>query len=233
VTGVIRVLIVDDESLVRAGLRALLEHEGDVEIVGEAANGLEAIELARRERPDVILMDVSMPMLDGLEATRRICADAGFPTARVLVLTTFATDDHVFDALRAGASGFLVKDTDPVDLVRAVRVVAAGEALLSPRLMLRVIEEFVSWPQPAQTIPTELEWLTERECEVLGLVAAGLSNDEIAARLVISPATARTHVSRTMRKLHAHDRAQLVVTAYETGLVSPGHVVGARPQRPA
>jgi DNA-binding NarL/FixJ family response regulator len=227
----IRVLLADDESLVRAGLRALLEHEGDIQVAGDASDGLEAVDLTRRERPDVVVMDVNMPGLDGLEATRRICA--GPAGARVLMLTTFASDEHVFEALRAGASGFLVKDTDPADLVRAVRVVAAGEALLSPSLMVRVIEEFVSWPQPAQTIPTELEWLTERECEVLGLVAAGLSNHEIAKRLVISPATARTHVSRAMRKLHAHDRAQLVVIAYETGLVSPGHVVGSPPKRAA
>jgi DNA-binding NarL/FixJ family response regulator len=228
---VIRVLLVDDESIVRAGLRALLEHEGDIDVVGEAANGLEAVDFARRERPDVVVMDVSMPTLDGLEATSRICTEPGAP--RVLVLTTFATDQNVFDALRAGASGFLVKDTDPADLVRAVRVVAAGEALLSPSLTVRVIEEFVSWPQPAQSIPTELEWLTERECEVLRLVAAGLGNHEIAERLVISPATARTHVSRAMRKLHAHDRAQLVVIAYESGLVSPGHVVGTAPRNAA
>jgi DNA-binding NarL/FixJ family response regulator len=227
---VIRVLLVDDESIIRAGLRALLEQESDIDVVGEAANGAEAIDLARGERPDVVVMDLSMPLLDGLEATRRICAEPG--AARVLVLTTFATDEHVFEALRAGANGFLVKDTDPRDLVRAVRLVAAGEALLSPSLTVRLIEEFVSWPQPAHTIPTELEWLTERECEVLRLVAAGLGNHEIAERLVISPATARTHVSRSMRKLHAHDRAQLVVIAYECGLVSPGHVVGTAP-RPA
>jgi DNA-binding NarL/FixJ family response regulator len=230
---VIRVLLVDDEGLVRAGLRALLDHEGDIEIVGEAADGLEAIELTRRERPDVIVMDLSMPELDGLEATRRICSDPDLRGSKVLVLTTFATDEHVFEALRSGASGFLVKDTHPVDLVRAVRVVGAGEALLSPRVILRVIEEFVSWPQPAHAIPTELQWLTDREREVLRLVAAGLSNQEIAERLVISPATARTHVSRAMRKLHAHDRAQLVVAAYETGLVMPGHVVGATPRRVA
>jgi DNA-binding NarL/FixJ family response regulator len=223
---VIRVLLVDDESLVRAGLRALLEQGGDVQIVGEAVDGFEGVELARRANPDVIVMDLSMPGLDGIEATRQICGDPDVSADKVLVLTTFATDEHVFEALRAGASGFLVKDTDPVDLVRAVHTVAAGEALLSPSLMLRVIEEFVSWPQPAHTIPTALEWLTDRECEVLRLVAAGLSNHEIAGRLVISPATAKTHVSRAMRKLRAHDRAQLVVISYETGLVSPGHVVG-------
>jgi DNA-binding NarL/FixJ family response regulator len=211
----------------------LLDHEGDIDIVGEAVNGREALELARRERPDVIVMDLCMPELDGLGATRRIGANPELRESRVLILTTFATDENVFEALRAGASGFLVKDTHPVDLVRAVRVVAAGEALLSPSVILRVIEEFVSWPQPSHTIPTELQWLTEREREVLRLVAAGLSNHEIASRLVISPATARTHVSRSMRKLHAHDRAQLVVAAYESGLVAPGHVVGAPPRQAA
>jgi DNA-binding NarL/FixJ family response regulator len=227
----IRVLLVDDESLVRAGLRALLEREDDMDVVGEAADGVDALALARRERPDVIVMDVSMPKLDGLEATRRIAVDSELPEVKVLVLTTFATDEHVFEALRSGASGFLLKDTEPADLLRAVRVIARGEALLSPSLMLRVIEEFVSWPQPTHVIPAQLEWLTEREREVLRLVAAGLSNDDIAGRLVISRATARTHVSRAMRKLHAHDRAQLVVIAYESGLVSPGHVVGAGPRR--
>jgi DNA-binding NarL/FixJ family response regulator len=226
----IRVLLVDDQAVVRAGLRAVLEHEDDFEIAGEAADGAEAVELARREKPDVVVMDISMPRLDGLEATRRIFADPELAGVKVIVLTTFATDEHVFEGLRAGASGFLVKDTETVEILHAIRVIAAGDALLSPSLTLRVIEEFVSWPQPTQAIPTQLEWLTERECEVLALVAAGLSNHEIAGRLVISPATARTHVSRAMRKLHAHDRAQLVVIAYETGLVSPGHVTGTAPR---
>jgi DNA-binding NarL/FixJ family response regulator len=224
--GVIRVLIADDQSLVRAGLRALLDREPDIEVAGEACDGAEAVELARRERPDVVLMDISMPGLDGLEATRRIVADAELGAVKVVVLTTFATDEHVLDALRGGASGFIVKDTDPAELVHAVRVVAVGDALLYPCLVRRLIEEFVSRHTFDHQLPTEIEWLTDREREVVSLVAAGLSNAQIAARLVVSPATAKTHVSRAMRKLYAHDRAQLVVIAYETGLVSPGHVVG-------
>jgi DNA-binding NarL/FixJ family response regulator len=223
---VISVLLVDDHALVRAGLRALLDHESDIEVVGEAADGVEAVELARSLEPDVVVMDVSMPRLDGLEATRRIVADADIRGAKVIVVTTFATDEHVLAGLRAGASGFLVKDTEPAAVLAAVRAVAAGDASLSPGVTRRVIEELVSRPEPSHRIPTQLEWLTARERDVLALVAAGLNNGEIAAQLVISPATARTHVSRAMRKLHAHDRAQLVVAAYETGLVSPGHVIG-------
>ncbi|MFC7528756.1 response regulator [Actinoplanes sp. GCM10030250] len=220
----IRVLLADDQALVRAGFRALLGAEPDIEVVGEAADGLQAVELVRAARPDVVLMDIRMPGVDGLEATRRIAADAALAGTRVVILTTFELDEYVFEALRTGASGFLVKDTEPVELLRAVRVVAAGEALLSPSVTRRVIGEFAGGtgrgrePVPAR----ELEQLTDREREVMVLVAEGLSNDEIAARLVISPATAKTHVSRTMIKLGARDRAQLVVLAYEAGLIRPG-----------
>jgi DNA-binding NarL/FixJ family response regulator len=230
---VIRVLLVDDQVLVRGGLRVLLEREADIDVAGEAADGEQAVELARRERPDVVLMDISMPGLDGLEATRRIVTDPELAGAKVIVLTTFGSDQHVLDALRVGASGFLEKDAEPAELVHAVRVIAAGDALLFPSLTRRLIEELLSRSAFDHAVPTEIEWLTEREREVLTLVAAGLSNHEIALKLVVSPATAKTHVSRAMRKLQAHDRAQLVVIAYETGLVSPGHVNGAphTPQR--
>ncbi|MBG0563688.1 response regulator [Actinoplanes aureus] len=225
----IRVLLADDQALVRAGFRALLDAEPDIEVIGEASDGLQAVDLVRAARPDVVLMDIRMPGVDGLEATRRIAADAGLADTRVVILTTFELDEYVFEALRTGASGFLVKDTEPVELLRAVRVVAAGEALLSPSVTRRVIGEFASpagrggrGPVP----PRELDQLTDREREVLVLVAEGLSNDEIAARLVISPATAKTHVSRTMIKLAARDRAQLVVQAYEAGLIRPGWLAG-------
>jgi DNA-binding NarL/FixJ family response regulator len=217
----IRVLLADDQNLVRAGFRVLLERGDDIEVVGEAADGAEAVDRARAARPDVVLMDIRMPVLDGLEATRRIAADELLTGVRVVVLTTFELDDYVFEALRAGASGFLLKDIDPDDLRQAVRVVAAGNALLSPSVTRRLITEFATRPARASD-PARLAALTEREREVLGLVAGGLSNDEIGRRLFMSPATAKTHVSRAMAKLGVRDRAQLVVLAYETGLVTPG-----------
>jgi DNA-binding NarL/FixJ family response regulator len=217
----IRVLLADDQALVRAGFRALLDAQSDVEVVGEASDGAEAVRLATRYRPDVVLMDIRMPGLDGLEATRRIAADPALAGVRIVILTTFDLDEYVFEALRVGASGFLVKDTEPVDLLRGIRAVASGDALLSPGVTRRLIEEFASRAR-APRPPTELSGLTEREREVMALVGAGLSNDEIAERLVVSPATAKTHVSRAMVKLGARDRAQLVVFAYEAGLVRPG-----------
>jgi DNA-binding NarL/FixJ family response regulator len=217
----IRVLLADDQALVRAGFRALLDAEPDVEVVGEASDGAHAVRLAAQTRPDVVLMDIRMPGVDGLEATRRIAADPALAAVRIVILTTFELDEYVFEALRVGAAGFLVKDTEPADLVRGVRAVAAGDGLLSPGVTRRVIEEFaVRAASPAPR--SELGTLTEREREVTALVGAGLSNDEIAARLVVSPATAKTHVSRAMVKLGARDRAQLVVFAYEAGLVRPG-----------
>ena len=217
----IRVALVDDQAMVRAGLRALLATEDGVEVVGEAADGDEAVALVRGHRPDVVLMDVRMPGSDGLEATRRIAADAALDDVRVIVLTTFGLDEYVFEALRAGAAGFLLKDDEPAELVRAVRVVAAGESLLSPGVTRRVVEAFAGGPAPTGPAAQQLDELTEREAEIVGLVGSGLSNHEIAERLVISPATARTHVSRAMLKLGARDRAQLVVFAYEAGLVAP------------
>lgn len=217
----IRVLLVDDQALVRAGLRVLLEGEEDIAVVGEASDGGEAAALVRRLKPDVVLMDVSMPVIDGLAATRAIVADKRSADAKVLILTTFETDDNLFEALRAGASGFLAKDTEPSELLRAIRVIARGDALLSPNVTRRLIAEFASRPKRCEATAEQLEWLTEREREVMALVAAGLSNHEIAQELVISSATAKTHVSRAMRKLHAHDRAQLVVFAYASGLVLP------------
>jgi DNA-binding NarL/FixJ family response regulator len=216
---VIRVLIADDQDLVRIGLRTLVESEDDLSVVGEAADGLRAVELARAERPDVVLMDVRMPGVDGIEATRRIAADPALSGTRVVVLTTFELDEYVFDALRHGASGFLIKDTKPAELLRAIRLVAGGEALLSPSVTRRVVREFASRPSRVVKPHPRLDQLTEREREIVGLVGEGLSNDEIAARLVVSPATARTHVSRAMVKLGARDRAQLVVFAYQSGLV--------------
>jgi DNA-binding NarL/FixJ family response regulator len=221
---VISVLLADDQALLRAGFRALLNAEEDIEVVGEAADGLEAVKLAQRTHPDVVLMDIRMPGVDGLEATRRIAADPALTATKVVILTTFELDEYVFEALRTGASGFLVKDTEPVELLRGIRAVAAGDALLSPSVTRRVIGEFAQGAargRPA-TPPARLDQLTDREREVMVLVAEGLSNDEIAARLVISPATAKTHVSRTMIKLAARDRAQLVVYAYEAGLIRPG-----------
>jgi DNA-binding NarL/FixJ family response regulator len=216
------VLLADDQKLVRAGFRVLLERGDDIEVVGEAADGAEAVDLARTARPAVVLMDIRMPVMDGLEATRRIVSDQQLGGVRVVVLTTFELDEYVFEALRAGASGFLLKDIDPDDLRQAVRVVAAGDALLSPSVTRRLISEFVTRPAQPPSDPARLAALTEREREVLALVAGGLSNDEIGQRLFMSPATAKTHVSRAMTKLNARDRAQLVMVAYETGLVTPG-----------
>jgi DNA-binding NarL/FixJ family response regulator len=218
---VIRVVLADDQALVRAGFRALLDAEDDVEVVGEAANGREAVTVVASTRPDVVLMDIRMPELDGLEATQRITADTRLAATRVVILTTFDLDEYVFEAIRIGASGFLVKDTEPVELLRGVRAVARGDALLSPNVTRRLIAEFASRSRRA-TPPELLAPLTDREREVVALVGVGLSNDEIARRLVMSPATAKTHVSRAMVKLAARDRAQLVVMAYETGLVRPG-----------
>ncbi|MEV6349231.1 response regulator transcription factor [Actinoplanes sp. NPDC051851] len=216
----ISVMLADDQALVRAGFRALLDAEPDIRVVGEASDGVQAVSLVRAAHPDVVLMDIRMPGVDGLEATRRIAADPALAATRVVILTTFELDEYVFEALRTGASGFLVKDTEPIDLLRAVRAVAAGDALLSPSVTRRVIGEFAGRSRPSP--PLALDQLTDREREVMSLVAEGLSNEEIAARLVISPATAKTHVSRTMIKLGARDRAQLVVYAYEAGLTRPG-----------
>jgi DNA-binding NarL/FixJ family response regulator len=217
----IRVVLADDQVLVRAGFRALLDAQDDIEVAGEAGDGEEAVRLTGTLLPDVVLMDIRMPGLDGLEATRQIVADERLAGVRVVILTTFDLDEYVFEALRIGASGFLVKDTEPADLIRGVRAVASGDALLSPGVTRRLVAEFAAHArQPTPAL--DLGALTEREREVMALVAAGLSNDEIAARLVVSPATAKTHVSRAMVKLGARDRAQLVVFAYESGLVHPG-----------
>jgi DNA-binding NarL/FixJ family response regulator len=218
----IRVVVVDDQALVRAGFRLLVDSAPDLEAVGEAVDGAQAVELARRERPDVILMDIRMPKMDGLEATRQITADQLLAGVRVLVLTTFDLDEYVYQALRAGASGFLLKDTPPSDLLTGIRVVAAGDALLAPGITRRLIAEFARRPDPARVAPAALQALTDREREVLGLVARGLSNVEIAERLVVSAATSKTYVSRLLAKLEARDRAQLVAIAYESGLVTPG-----------
>jgi DNA-binding NarL/FixJ family response regulator len=220
---VIRVLLADDQALVRAGFRALLDAQDDIEVVGEAADGDEAVALARRLVPEIVLMDIRMPGVDGLRATRTIASDDRLADVKVVILTTFELDEYVFEALRAGASGFLVKDTEPVELLRAVHAVANGDALLSPSVTRRLIEEFATRAREPQNTPV-LDALTEREREVMALVAEGLTNDEISQRLFVSPATAKTHVSRAMVKLGARDRAQLVVFAYEAGLVRPGWV---------
>ena len=217
----IRVLLADDQLLVRAGFRALLDAQPDIEVVGEAGDGEAAVRLARRERPDIVLMDIRMPVLDGLAAARQIVGDTRLADTKIIILTTFELDEYVFEALRGGASGFLVKDTEPADLVRGVREVAGGDALLSPSVTRRLFAEFAAKAKQPRS-GTALNALTDREREVMALAAEGLSNEEIAARLVVSPATAKTHVSRAMIKLHARDRAQLVVIAYETGLVKPG-----------
>ncbi|MEC3895894.1 MULTISPECIES: response regulator [Nocardiopsis] len=218
----IRVLLADDQALVRAGFGALLNSEPDIEVVAEAGDGDEAIRLARSTRPDVVLMDIRMPGTDGLTATGRILADPALERTRIVILTTFDLDEYIFEALRSGASGFLVKDTEPRDLLQAVRVVHAGEALLSPGITRRLIADFVKRPNRSPGPSPRLNGLTDREREVLSLVGRGLSNEEIAGELVLSPATAKTHVSRAMVKLGVRDRAQLVVLAYETGLVTPG-----------
>ncbi len=221
----IRVLLADDQALIRAGFHVLIDAADDLQVVGEATDGAQAVDLARRERADVVLMDIRMPGVDGLEATRRISADDDLAGVKVIILTTFESDEYVYQAIRAGASGFLVKDTEPADLIQAVRVVARGDALLSPSVTRRLITDLASRPErppPSGSLGRALAGLTDREREVLGLVAEGLSNDEIAARLFLSPLTSKTHVSRIMTKLGARDRAQLVVIAYESGLVTPG-----------
>ncbi|MEO8899818.1 MAG: response regulator transcription factor [Candidatus Dormibacter sp.] len=223
----IRVLLADDQALVRGGFRMLLESADDIEVVGEAGDGEQAVALVVATKPDVVLMDIRMPGTDGLEATRRIAADSELAGVRVLILTTFEADEYVYQALRAGASGFLVKDTEPAELLQAVRIIARGDSLLSPSVTRRLIADIVSRPAPT-TSPADLSDLTDREREVLVLVGGGLSNDEIAERLFLSPLTAKTHVSRIMSKLSARDRAQLVVTAYETGLVRAGSQPGPR-----
>ncbi|WP_167518310.1 response regulator [Streptomyces albidochromogenes] len=216
----IRVLIVDDQALMRAGFRALLAAEDDLDVVAEAADGRQGLELARLHVPDVALVDVQMPVMTGIETTRRIAADPALAGVHVVILTNYGLDEYVFDALRAGAAGFLLKDTEPAELLQAVRIAARGDALLSPSVTRRLITEFVARPPDRRTAPG-FETLTRRECEVAALVAHGLTNEEIAAHMVISPFTAKTHVSRAMTKLGARDRAQLVVFAYESGLVSP------------
>ncbi|HZD01625.1 MAG TPA: response regulator transcription factor [Actinomycetes bacterium] len=218
----VRVLLADDQPLARAGLRTLLEGCDDIEVVGEAASGAEAVQRARAARPDVVLMDIRMPGLDGLEATRQIVADERLVGVRVVVLTTFDLDEYVYEALRVGASGFLAKDVEPAELRHAVRVVARGDALLSPGVTRRLIAELATRPARQPAAAQRLKVLTDREREVLALVGEGLGNDDIAEQLLMSPATVKTHVSRIMGKLAAHDRAQLVVLAYETGLVRPG-----------
>jgi DNA-binding NarL/FixJ family response regulator len=214
----IRILLADDQTLVRAGFRALLDAQDDMKVVGEAVDGNDAVRLATSLIPDVVLMDIRMPHCDGLEATRRIAADERLGQVKIIILTTFDLDEYIFEAIRVGASGFLVKDTEPVDLIRGIQAVAQGDALLSPGVTRRLIAEFATLTRKTISVPG-LETLTEREREVMALVAGGLSNEEIAERLVISPTTAKTHVSRAMMKLGARDRAQLVVFAYESGLV--------------
>lgn len=219
----IRVLLADDQTLIRSGFRVLVNSAPGLEVVAEAANGREAVERARSERADVVLMDIRMPEVDGLEATRQITADESLAGVKVLILTTFEVDEYVFEAIRAGASGFLGKSVEPDELISAIQVVARGDALLSPKAVRGLMNRFLAQPELEQlAAPTLLEVLTDREREVVGLVALGLSNDEIAERLVVSPLTAKTHVNRAMVKLDARDRAQLVVIAYRTGLVRSG-----------
>ena len=217
----IKVLLVDDEGLVRSGFRLLLDAEDGIEVVGEATNGAQAVEQARATRPDVVLMDIRMPKMDGIEATRQIATTHGLQQVRILILTTYDTDAYVFEGLQAGASGFLLKDAGPAELLHGIRVVAAGDSLLAPRITRRLISQFTARRTASETAEERLAVLTEREREVVALVGQGMSNDEIGAELFLSPATARTHVSRAMVKLGARDRAQLVVIAYQTGLTSP------------
>jgi len=217
----IKVLLAEDEGLVRSGFKVLIDVEDDIEVVGEATTGAQAVEQARATRPDVVLMDIRMPVLDGIQATRQIARTAGLQRVRILILTTYETDDYVFDALEAGASGFLLKDCGPTELLQAIRVVAAGEALLAPRITRRLIAQVTAARVTTREGADRLAVLTLREREVAALVGQGMSNDEVGAELHLSPATARTHVSRAMGKLGARDRAQLVVIAYQTGLVSP------------
>lgn len=221
-TGMIKVLLADDQVLVRSGFRVLLESAPDITVVGEASDGRQTLALIQETCADVVLMDIRMPGMDGLEATRRIAADDRLAEVRVLILTTFEADDYVFEALRAGAGGFLTKDVELPDLLQAVRVVARGDSLLSPGATRRLIAEVLGRPDRPQVDPPALSALTDREREVMALVGKGLSNEEIAAALYLSPLTAKTHVSRAMTKLGARDRAQLVVLAYESGLVTPG-----------
>jgi DNA-binding NarL/FixJ family response regulator len=215
----IKVLLADDQVLVRTGFRMLLDVEDDIVVVGEAATGAEAVTIARATRPDVVLMDIRMPVLDGIQATKQLTGIRGLEATRILILTTYDTDAYVFEALHAGASGFLLKDSGPAELLHAIRVIAAGEALLAPRITRRLIAQFTAAHAAQHAADDRLAVLTQREREVLALVGAGLSNEEIGLRLALSPATARTHVSRTMVKLNARDRAQLVVVAYQSGLV--------------
>jgi DNA-binding NarL/FixJ family response regulator len=224
---VIRILLADDQALIRSGIRALLDAEDDLQVVAEACDGAQAVALAREHRPDIALVDIQMPVLDGIEATRQIVADERLASVHVVMLTNFGLDEYIFRALRAGASGFLLKDTQPAELLQALRVAMRGDALLSPAVTRRLISEFVARP-PDATAAAGMERLTNREREVVALAAHGLSNDEIAAAMVVSPTTAKTHVSRAMIKLGARDRAQLVVFAYQSGLVSPRDPVPGR-----
>jgi DNA-binding NarL/FixJ family response regulator len=223
----IRVLLADDQPLIRSGIRALLDAEDDIEVVAEAADGQQGVALAREHRPDIALIDIQMPVLDGIEATRQIVEDERLAGVHVVILTNYGLDEYIFRALRAGASGFLLKDTEPAELLQALRVVMHGDALLSPAVTRKLISEFVARP-PDALASADMEALTHREREVAGLVAYGMSNDEIAAAMVLSPTTVKTHVSRAMTKLGARDRAQLVVFAYQAGLVHP-----RSPKRPA
>ncbi|MFG1882798.1 response regulator [Micromonospora sp. NPDC049102] len=218
----IRVLIADDQALLRGSFRLLVDLSGDCTTVAEAGNGVEAVALAGQHRPDVVLMDVRMPEVDGIEATRRICADPATAGSRVIILTTFDLDEYVYGALRAGASGFLLKDTPPADLLAGIRVVAAGEGLLAPTVTRRLIDEFARRPEPSRPLPRRLDGVTDREREVLTLIGRGLSNTELAGHLNLSQATVKTHIGRLLTKLAVRDRAQLVIVAYETGLVGPG-----------
>jgi DNA-binding NarL/FixJ family response regulator len=220
-TAVIRVALADDQELVRAGFVALLDAEEDIDVVGEAADGEQAVQLAGRCAPDVLLMDIRMPRLDGIEATRRIAANPRLAAVHVVILTTFELDEYVFEALRAGAAGFLVKDTDAAELIRAIRVVAEGDALLSPSVTRRLVAEFASRTREARSVPGTSD-LTPREREVVALIASGLSNEEISRQIYVSQSTVKTHAGRAMTKLGARDRAQLVVFAYQAGLVRPG-----------